>query len=57
MKILHILKSEPDETTRVLMAGMSEGEEATIILLYEGVADYGEFIDRVFEHDRVVSWW
>ena len=57
MKLLHILKSEPDETTRTFMEILSEGEEAHEFSLYEDTADYGKLIDMIFEHDRVITWW
>ena len=57
MKLLHILKTEPDERTRTLMDILSEGQETTPYPLYEADADYGKLIDLIFEHDRVISWW
>jgi hypothetical protein len=57
MKLLHILKSEPDETTKTLMDIISEGEEVTTFSLYEDNPDYEKLIDLIFEHDKVVSWW
>ncbi len=59
MRLLHILKSEPDEDTRTLMGILSEGEgeETNILCLYEEDADYERLIDMIFEHDRVISWW
>ena len=57
MKILHILKSEPDENTLNLMGMLSQGEDATVFRLYGEEADYEKLIDLIFDHDRVVSWW
>ena len=57
MKLLHILKSEPDKNTKTLMDILSQGEEATIYPLYEKDADYEDLIDLIFEKDKVVSWW
>ena len=57
MKLLHILKSEPDHTTKILIDIMSEGEEATEFNLYNNPADYGKLIDLIFEHDKIISWW
>lgn len=58
MKILHILKTEPDNNTKILMAslGESQGKETCIFALYEQ-ADYEKLIDLIFEHDKVISWW
>ena len=57
MKLLHILKSEPDERARTLMDILSEGEEATEFILYEEAADYEKLIDMIFEHEKVITWW
>ena len=57
MKLLHILKSEPDDNTMTLMEILSQGEESTEFKLYGEEADYENLIDLIFEHDKVVSWW
>jgi hypothetical protein len=59
MNILHIFKSEPDETTKTLAAIVSEGKEISEFSLYQEEADYGKLIDLIFEHDhdKVISWW
>lgn len=57
MKLLHILKSDPDENTRTFIEILSEGEEATEFSLYEEAADYGKLIDMIFEYDKVITWW
>jgi len=57
MKLLHILKSEPDENTKFLMGILSEGEERTAFALFEGQADYEKLIDLIFENEKVISWW
>ncbi len=57
MKLLHILKSEPDETTRRLMDAISQGKETTEIKLYEGEVDYDALVGLIFENDKNVSWW
>ena len=57
MNTLHVLKSEPDETTRELMRLLSEGEETTVFELYNGQPDYAKFIDMIFDHEKVISWW
>ncbi len=57
MKTLHILKSEPDENTRVFLDILAEGENTTPFPLYEKDADYDRLIELIFENDRTVSWW
>ncbi|MBW2112967.1 MAG: hypothetical protein JRH00_16350, partial [Deltaproteobacteria bacterium] len=54
---LHILKTEPDETTTTLKGVLSQGRETTEFPLYDGEPDYEKLIDLIFEHDEVISWW
>ncbi len=56
MKLLHILKSEPDDNTKTLIEVLSQGEKATVFQLYDEQADYGMLIDLIFEHDKIISW-
>lgn len=57
MKILHVLKTEPDAETDTLMRIISEGEETATFALYEADPDYGKLLDLVFDYDRTISWW
>jgi len=59
MKILHIYKSAPDDTTKTLVGILSEGKEVTEFPLYQGEPDYEKLIDVIFEHDhdKVITWW
>ena len=57
MKTLHILKSEPDETTRTLITAMSQAEETTLFRMYDEKVDYEALVELIFEHDKTVTWW
>jgi|Deesub1362A_J573_1020465.scaffolds.fasta_scaffold00062_44 hypothetical protein len=57
MRILHILRSEPEEVVRQLMDAVSEGEEAVEFPIYEGEVDYARLLAEIFQSDRVISWW
>ena len=57
MKSLHILKSEPDHNTQLLMDILSEGDESATFSIYEADPDYERLIDLIFDHDRVITWW
>lgn len=57
MKILHILKTEPDEDTTRLIDAMSEGEEAETKELFREPVDYDGLVRSIFASDRVLSWW
>lgn len=56
MKILHIYKVQPDETTRVLASAWADGNQVTEIHLYRDEIDYSQIIEQVFRADRVLSW-
>ena len=57
MKLLHILKTAPDECTRTLMDIVSHGEETPEISLYDEATDYSRLVDLIFEHEKVITWW
>jgi hypothetical protein len=57
MKILQLLKSEPDADTRDLVAALSEGSESEEIRLFVGGVDYEDLVHKVFDCDKVVCWW
>lgn len=57
MKVLHLLKSEPDETIKTLMGSFAEGNEVQEFEMYKGDVDYDKLIALVFESDKVISWW
>ncbi len=57
MKILHVLRSEPDEALKKLMEPWSEGNEVQQFEMYKGDVDYDKLVALVFEHDKAISWW
>jgi hypothetical protein len=57
MKILHILRSAPDETVEKLIGYLSEDADSTIKSLFQGNVDWGRLVDDIFSHDKVISWW
>lgn len=56
MKVLHILKSEPDEAVQELMQAFVDDEVKTVAL-FEGEIDWAELVDDIFEHEKVICWW
>lgn len=56
MKILHILKSEPDETVEELAAAFAD-EEVTTVPLYDDGVDWSDLVDEIFAADKVICWW
>lgn len=57
MKILHILRSKPDEITRGFIREIFEDAQNVEIPLYEDNINYDELIAEIFSSDRVISWW
>ena len=57
MKILHILKSEPDETVEKLSVVISMEDPTTVVMLYEDAVDWPGLVDKIFENDKVICWW
>ena len=57
MKVLHILKSEPDETVEKLCGVISRDNESSIIALYEKKTDWHGLVDQLYSHDKVICWW
>jgi len=57
MKVLHLIRSKPDEETAKLIAALSEGNRCRKINLFNETIDYEELVKMVFAADRVISWW
>ncbi len=57
MKILHVLKSEPDAVIKKVMEPLSKGNEAREFEMYQGDVDYDKLVELVFYHDKVICWW
>lgn len=58
MRILHLLRSEPDETVERLIEAMTDNEdENTVKPLFSPNLDWSRLVDEIFSHDKVISWW
>jgi hypothetical protein len=58
VKRLHILRSEPDETTKRLLAGMPGGKESNPeVPLFRGAVDYARLVEDIFKAEQVICWW
>ncbi len=55
MKILYLLKSNPDESTKKIMDTQSEGNEVVIIDV-RTEKDYERIVDEIVNSDKVISW-
>jgi len=58
MKILHILRSAPDETTEQFIQNLAEDkDEASVQPLFQGNVDWHRLLDDIFSHEKVICWW
>jgi hypothetical protein len=57
MKILHLLRSEPNEIVRNFIRETSKNAESLEFPLYQGEIDYDQLLKEIFGSDKVISWW
>jgi hypothetical protein len=61
-KLLHILKSEPDDMVTRLIEAISAEEGASVALLYRDnicgrPVDWLRLVDDIFDHEKIICWW
>lgn len=56
MKVLHILKTEPDETAQKIIEEHKKGNEVTVIELYKKNIQYEDIIVLIEKSDRIIAW-
>ncbi len=57
-KILHILKSEPDDVQKTLMGTLSRDRHSLQVSIVDADDSvYDELIDQIFDCDEVITWW
>jgi hypothetical protein len=57
MKVLHILRSEPDEMTRNFILQSFEAARNIEIPIYQENVDYDQLVQEILSSDQVISWW
>ncbi len=57
MKLLHILRTKPNDLVQFLVKRTFEGETRLEVPLYAGPVDYDRLVKEIFESDRVICWW
>ena len=57
MKILHVYRSEPSETTKKLVEIVSEGNETDSFDLNADNPDYDALVDKVIAAEKTITWW
>ena len=61
-KVLHILKSKPDETIAELIQATANEDDIAVVSLYEDEisgsrVDWSRLVKDIFGYDRVICWW
>ena len=56
MKILHILKTTPDASTKKIMEVHAAGHQVKTVELYKGGVSYDRLVAEVFAYDKVFCW-
>lgn len=57
MKILHVYRSAPSETTKKLVEIVSEGRDNESFDLNTADPDYDALVDKVLAADQTICWW
>jgi hypothetical protein len=57
LKILHIYRSEPDETVQIMAKSITNGDESKVVELYQDNFDWSHLVDDIFAHEKVITWW
>jgi len=57
MKVLHILRTEPDAFVKTFMDTISAEEESKVTPLYNKDMDWSGLVDDILAYDKVISWW
>lgn len=67
MKVLHILKSEPDEWVEWFIDSMSGDEGAIVVPLYQSrifpedkeanPVNWDQLVEDIFSSSKVICWW
>jgi hypothetical protein len=56
MKVLHLFKSEPDETAKKIIEVHKAENEVKVIDLTMGDTSYESLVEDIFSYDKVISW-
>lgn len=55
MKVLYLLRNNPDETGNKIIEEHKKSNEVTIIRINEN-KNYDEIVDAIASNDKVISW-
>lgn len=57
MKVLHLLKSQPDQLVQNIMKKSCQSTECKEIELYATDVNWDMVVEEIFNHDKVICWW
>ncbi len=57
MKILHVYRSVPNNTTKKLVEVVSKDNESVNFDLNIDNPDYHKLVDMIFDADKTICWW
>lgn len=57
MKMLYILKTEPDDTVKKMMEVLSRENTVKVVSLNDGKVDWSNLVDEIFANEKIISWW
>jgi hypothetical protein len=55
MKILYILKRDPDETLQIIMEVHKRTSEVNVVDIREG-SSYSRLVEMIEQSDKIISW-
>ena len=61
LRILHILRSKPEEAVAELIETMAGDDVVRVVSLYQDdispePVDWSRLVDDIFNHDKVICW-
>ena len=57
MRVLNIIRTDPDDTTKTFVEEFSKDEDSKKIALYEENIDWAALVDDIFSYDKIICWW
>jgi hypothetical protein len=56
MKILYLLKEEPDEVIQQIISFQASSSQIKLVELYKLEISYEELVELIFDYDQVICW-
>lgn len=57
MRVLNIVRSEPDDLIKKCIDAFYEDKEDKVVALYDENVDWNGLVDDIFSCDKVICWW